>query len=46
MTGVTTVVDWSHSFSPAFVRGNIRALKESGLRFVFAYRGTANPAVD
>jgi 5-methylthioadenosine/S-adenosylhomocysteine deaminase len=45
MTGVTTVVDWSHSFSPAFVRGNIRALQESGLRFVFAYRGTANPAV-
>ena len=36
MTGVTTVVDWSHSFSPAFVRGNIRALEESGLRFVFA----------
>ncbi len=45
MTGVTTVVDWSHSFSPAFVRGNIRALEESGLRFVFAYRGNANPAV-
>ena len=45
MTGVTTVVDWSHGFSPAFVQGNIRALQESGLRFVFAYRGTANPAV-
>jgi 5-methylthioadenosine/S-adenosylhomocysteine deaminase len=45
MTGVTTVVDWSHGFSPAFVRGNVRALDESGLRFVFAYRGTANPAV-
>ena len=45
MTGVTTVVDWSHGFSPAFVRGNIRALQESGLRFVFAYRGTADPAV-
>jgi len=45
MTGVTTVVDWSHSFSPAFVRGNIRALKESGLRFVFAYRGNAHPGV-
>ena len=44
-TGVTTVVDWSHGFSPAFVRGNIRALQESGLRFVFAYRGTADPAV-
>jgi 5-methylthioadenosine/S-adenosylhomocysteine deaminase len=45
MTGVTTVVDWSHAFSPAFVRGNIRALQESGLRFVFAYRGSADPAV-
>jgi 5-methylthioadenosine/S-adenosylhomocysteine deaminase len=45
MTGVTTVVDWSHSFSPAFVRGNIHALKESGLRFVFAYRGHANSAI-
>ena len=45
MTGVTTVVDWSHSFSPAFVRGNIRALEESGLRFVFAYRGNAHPGV-
>jgi 5-methylthioadenosine/S-adenosylhomocysteine deaminase len=45
MTGVTTVVDWSHGFSPAFVRGNLRALEESGLRFVFAYRGTANPVV-
>jgi 5-methylthioadenosine/S-adenosylhomocysteine deaminase len=45
MTGVTTVVDWSHAFSPAFVRGNLRALQESGLRYVFAYRGTADPAV-
>jgi 5-methylthioadenosine/S-adenosylhomocysteine deaminase len=45
MTGVTTVVDWSHGFSPAFVRGNVRALTESGLRFVFAYRGTSNRAV-
>jgi 5-methylthioadenosine/S-adenosylhomocysteine deaminase len=45
MTGVTTVVDWSHSFSPAFVRGNIRALSDSGLRFILAYRGSANPAV-
>jgi 5-methylthioadenosine/S-adenosylhomocysteine deaminase len=44
-TGVTTVVDWSHSFSPAFARGNIRALDESGLRFAFAYHGYANPAV-
>ncbi|SDW31633.1 amidohydrolase family protein [Nitrosomonas communis] len=43
-TGVTTTVDWSHAFTPQFVRGNIRALSDSGLRFVFAYLGTADPA--
>ena len=37
--GITTTVDWSHAFSPSFVRGNIRALNDSGLRFVFAYSG-------
>lgn len=44
-TGVTTVVDWSHAMSPDFVRGNIQALSDSGLRFVYAYYGTDNPAV-
>lgn len=44
-TGVTTTVDWSHAFTPEFVRGNIRALSDSGLRFVFAYLGTADPAI-
>lgn len=44
-TGITTTVDWSHAFTPAFVRGNIQALSDSGLRFVFAYRGSADPAV-
>jgi len=44
-TGVTTTVDWSHAFTPGFVRGNIAALSDSGLRFVFAYRGSADPAV-
>lgn len=44
-TGVTTTVDWSHAFTPQFVRGNIRALSDSGLRFVFAHFGTADPAV-
>jgi 5-methylthioadenosine/S-adenosylhomocysteine deaminase len=44
-TGVTTTVDWSHAFTPAFVRGNIQALSDSGLRFVFAYRGSVDPAV-
>ena len=36
-TGVTTVVDVSHTFNPGFTRGNLRALKDSGLRFSFAY---------
>lgn len=44
-TGITTTVDWSHAFSPQFVRGNIRALSDSGLRFVFAHLGNADPAV-
>lgn len=44
-TGTTTTVDWSHAFTPQFVRGNVRALSDSGLRFVFAYFGTADPAV-
>jgi len=38
-TGVTTVVDDSHAFTPEFVRGNLRALDESGLRYVFAHCG-------
>ncbi|SDY63221.1 amidohydrolase family protein [Nitrosomonas sp. Nm33] len=44
-TGITTTVDWSHAFTPQFVRGNIRALSDSGLRFVFAHLGTADPAI-
>jgi 5-methylthioadenosine/S-adenosylhomocysteine deaminase len=44
-TGITTTVDWSHAFTPQFVRGNIRALSDSGLRFVFAYLGSADPAI-
>lgn len=36
-TGVTTVLDWSHAFNPAFVKGNLGALRDSGLRFVFSY---------
>lgn len=43
-TGITTTVDWSPAFTPQFVRGNIRALSDSGLRFVFAHFGTADPA--
>jgi 5-methylthioadenosine/S-adenosylhomocysteine deaminase len=44
-TGITTTVDWSHAFTTQFVRGNIRALSDSGLRFVFAYFGQADPAI-
>src|SRR5262252_10705973 len=44
-TGVTTTVDWSHAFTPAFVRANLAALSDSGLRFAFAYLGSADPAV-
>src|SRR5262245_59526647 len=44
-TGVTTTVDWSHAFTPEFVRANIQALSDSGLRFAFAYLGSADPAV-
>lgn len=38
-TGVTTVLDDSHAFGEAFTRGNLRALDESGLRYVFAHCG-------
>jgi 5-methylthioadenosine/S-adenosylhomocysteine deaminase len=44
--GVTTVVDWSHAFSPDFARGNLQALLDSGLRFAFAYRGRPEHAED
>jgi 5-methylthioadenosine/S-adenosylhomocysteine deaminase len=44
-TGVTTVVDWSHAFTPQFVEENVQALSDSGLRFVLAYRGSADPVV-
>ena len=36
-TGVTTVLDWSHSFSSGFTEGNLRALRDSHLRFVFGF---------
>jgi 5-methylthioadenosine/S-adenosylhomocysteine deaminase len=36
-TGVTTVLDSCHSFNSAFANGNIKALRDSGLRFVLAY---------
>jgi 5-methylthioadenosine/S-adenosylhomocysteine deaminase len=45
-TGVTTVADWSHAFSPGFVQGNLRALDDSGLRYVFVPWTTAANADD
>ena len=38
-TGVTTVVDWSHNFNAGFMRGNLRALRDSGMRFAVAIFG-------
>ncbi|UJF18508.1 amidohydrolase family protein [Vibrio sp. SS-MA-C1-2] len=36
-TGVTTVVDWSHAYNARFVEGNIKALQDSGMRYVYTY---------
>jgi 5-methylthioadenosine/S-adenosylhomocysteine deaminase len=36
-SGVTTVTDWSHAFNPGFARGNVQALNDSRMRYVFAY---------
>jgi 5-methylthioadenosine/S-adenosylhomocysteine deaminase len=44
-TGTTTVVDFSHAFNAGFARGNLKALIDSGLRFVFAYYARNDPAV-
>lgn len=43
-SGVTTVTDWSHAFNADFARGNLRALQDSRLRFVFAYAANRQPA--
>jgi 5-methylthioadenosine/S-adenosylhomocysteine deaminase len=41
-SGITTLVDWSHNlFTPAHADAAIEALKESGLRAVFAHGGGA-----
>lgn len=40
-SGVTTVVDWSHSFSSDFVKGNLLALKELGIRFCYCHKVTS-----
>jgi 5-methylthioadenosine/S-adenosylhomocysteine deaminase len=36
-TGVTTVVDWSHAYSAKFVEGNVQALQDSGMRYIYTY---------
>ncbi len=38
-TGVTTAVDWSHNFNADFLQGNLRALTDSGMRWVIAING-------
>jgi len=38
-TGVTTGVDWSHNFNNDFMRGNLRALNDSGMRYSVAMFG-------
>jgi 5-methylthioadenosine/S-adenosylhomocysteine deaminase len=38
------VTDWSHAFNADFARGNLRALEDSRLRFVFAYGANRQPA--
>jgi 5-methylthioadenosine/S-adenosylhomocysteine deaminase len=42
--GVTTMTDWSHAFNADFARGNLRALGDSRMRFVFSYGANQNPA--
>ncbi|MFS8097960.1 amidohydrolase family protein [Lentzea alba] len=42
-TGVTTVTDWSHAFNADFARGNLRALTDSGQRFVFSFGAGKDP---
>jgi 5-methylthioadenosine/S-adenosylhomocysteine deaminase len=44
-TGVTTVVDFSHAFTPQFVQGNLEALRDSGLRYAFAYDSEDLPSI-
>jgi 5-methylthioadenosine/S-adenosylhomocysteine deaminase len=45
-TGVTTVVDWSAPFGTPFIRGNVRGLTDSKLRFAFAMFGSASDGSD
>ena len=44
-SGVTTALDWSHAFDAAFADANLRALADSGLRYVFGYYGRDRPDV-
>jgi 5-methylthioadenosine/S-adenosylhomocysteine deaminase len=45
-TGVTTVVDWSAPFGTPFIRGHVRGLTDSKLRFAFAMFGSASDGSD
>ncbi|GGS36392.1 amidohydrolase family protein [Actinokineospora fastidiosa] len=42
--GITTMTDWSHAFNADFAFGNLRALDESGMRYVYVYGANADPA--
>jgi len=43
---VTTVVDWSAPFGTPFIRGNVRGLTDSKMRFAFAMFGSASDGSD
>lgn len=45
-TGVTTVVDWSAPFGTPFIRGNVRGLIDSKMRFAFAMFGSESNGSD
>lgn len=44
-TGVTTLTDYSHAFNADFALGNLAALRDSRMRYVFVYGANADPAV-
>lgn len=45
-TGVTTVMDWNHSYSVGMVYGGLEALQQSGLRYVYGFLPSGNDQFD
>lgn len=37
-TGITTVMDWNHTFTEGMAYGGLEALQQSGLRYVYGFR--------